>query len=52
MGRILEFSSKKSVSMDNYYKLFDFYKGKEFSDTLTDNERRDYDRIYSIITSK
>ena len=49
---VIEFSSRKEVSMDMYYKLFNEYKVKEFSDTLTLAERKDYDRIYSIIKSK
>lgn len=49
---VIEFSSRKETPMDMYYKLFNYYKGKEFSDTLTSVERKDYDRIYNIIKSK
>lgn len=49
---VIEFSSRKEVPMEMYYKLFNEYKVKEFSDTLTDTERKDYDRIYNIIKSR
>lgn len=49
---VIEFSTSNKVPMDMYYKLFNEYKIKEFNDTLTPVERKDYDRIYSIIKSK
>jgi hypothetical protein len=49
---VIEFSSRKEASMEMYYKLFNEYKAKEFSDILTPAERKDYDRIYNIIKSR
>lgn len=49
MGRLIELGRRQNELPEEYYKLFNEYKAKEFSDTLTPQEKVEYDRIYKII---
>jgi hypothetical protein len=49
MNNVIEFKSRKEDLYERNLKLFNEFKVKDFSDTLTDSERKEYDRVYEWI---
>lgn len=47
MGKVIEFKSmSKKDLIERKVKKFNEFKGKDFSDILTDSERKEYDEVY------
>jgi len=46
---LIEFNTKKEGIIQKKVKRFEELKIKEFSDTLEDNEKKEYDEVYKWV---